>query len=1826
MKKIIRHLTAFALVLVLAAADPAFVMAEPDDVLQEEVQNEENNDSPETTPYEGGVSGETVSSEEAFEEKEEDGLLEDEKFEDEVSGKTSDGLPQFKEDRLDDVIVTGYNYIPGEEEVESIADFGEGEEDSLMDLNLTDPLPSSYTTPNLPPLRNQNPYGTCWAHSAMAVAEISMMKQGLISSADFSELHLAYFSYYTPADPTGRMNGDRNSAIYSGAKPNFLERGGSHGFASNLLANWIGAADESTAPYSEAETALSQGLPDSIAYTDAAHLKNFYKINTTGDEDRDAIKRIVRDLGAAGVSFNIPGNWAQINTYYNKEHNSFYYSDYVSETNHAVTIVGWDDDFPKEHFNKQPQGNGAWLIRNSWHDDGDSPYSVDGYFWMSYYDKGLAKSAAWGYEYDTTETYDHNYQYDGGMDTHYPYSTSSDTIREANIFTVASDAGKEVLKAVSFVTRNTNVNYTVDVYKNLSKADDPASGTKVSTVSGATSYEGYYTAVLTKEVELNPGDKFSVVVTLSKTGDELKYSTEYTTSSYWYSSTVTARPGESFVSKKKTNGNWSEWEDTSGVDKTGNVRIKAFTVNDPSTYPLVTYDANGGTFDGGSTTYEENIKEGRNYVFPTAPSMAGYDVVGWFTEPEGGTQITESDTVSGDIRLYAHWTGKTYSVTFDANGGTFDDGSTLKSGSAKYAENYGTLPTPELTGHIFKGWYTQASGGQPVTSTTKVTQRSAHTLYARWEIGIYKVTFDKNGGECAESERLIKYDDPYGALPEATRNHYSFDGWYSAARGGKKIEADTIMDTPNDHPLYAHWTGESVKFTFDYNDGSGIKKYQNVSYGGCFVSLPYIAKTGYNLLGWFTAPVGGTEIKSSTVVDESTPTTIYAHWDIARFVLNLDANGGKFSDSSTKKTKDIVYGQPYGELETPSQAGQLFEGWFTAKTGGDKITKDTITDTMKNVFAYAHWKEDTNIYVQVTFDENGGTPLPAAERTRTVIYGQPYGTLPVPTPSSAGQVFDGWYSTPSEGGSKVTEYTTVKAKTAHNLYARWKDRICTVTLDANGGEWDDGRTKIRFTKKWDTCVSEEEIKAYGNPIKSSNRFRKAWFKDKNGTEPYDFDEAVKTDTVIYAGWEYVPGGLVVEGIDEGGYTYTGSAITPKITVYDYSITPDRPLTASVDYTVTYKNNINVGDATSKDKPSVIINGKGIYKNSKTLYFTIKPASFGDGQEFAEGFTVTVADKQYNGKKQISKPTIKYGKVTLKENKDYTYTFSGTPVVSGEPVKAGRVIVNVTAAGSNYTGSAKTFYDICAKGTSLSSAVVSKIPDQVYSGEDFDINSLLPYITVKESKSSSKILTPGSPEGDDGDYYVRYASGSNRRNVGTANLEIVGRGSYSGRTKASFKIVGKNVGTCTVNVDDCVYNGSAQKPKVTVTHKIAGTPVELSEGTDYTLTYFNNTKAGQKGTGKTSPKVVIKGKGNYSGSAEEGFTISKMQLSSSNLDIVIPDIKGTGKKVDAKTLRPAVSYYDKNTGKTVKLSSGTDYDIVFDHDTSKQIQTVGFVLKGNYKNAPDVDEGKIERQFLIYNTQISLSEALATGKLEYKAYTDEITYNGAAQKPLVELKCSVDKKKVVLTEGKDFTVSYSNNTAAAEYNSKKAPLWKVAGKGAFAGAVYGTFTIEKRELDPNEFEIVVADVKYTGKQQNPAVKVIEKATGKAVAASEYTVTYGSTTAITENASVTVTAKGTNGVGNYTGVLNGTFRVYANPISGAVIEKLGAQTYTGSQIRPDDVVIYSDKKKTTRLTKGVHYTLEYGANTKVGTGTVIVNGTGSYGGSATVKFSIVPKGMQ
>ena len=141
-------------------------------------------------------------------------------------------------------------------------------------------------------------------------------------------------------------------------------------------------------------------------------------------------------------------------------------------------------------------------------------------------------------------------------------------------------------------------------------------------------------------------------------------------------------------------------------------------------------------------------------------------------------------------------------------------------------------------------------------------------------------------------------------------------------------------------------------------------------------------------------------------------------------------------------------------------------------------------------------------------------------------------------------------------------------------------------------------------------------------------------------------------------------------------------------------------------------------------------------------------------------------------------------------------------------------------------------------------------------------------------------------------------------------------------------------------------------------------------------------------------------------------------------------------------------------------------------------------------------------------------------------------------------------------------------------------------------------------------------------------MIEKATGKPLAASNYTVEYGDTTKMTDFATVTVTGKGEgNGSGNYCGKLEGTFRVYEKAISEAVIDKIDPITFDGSVIKPE-IRAYPDKNRTpgTELCEYDDYTLAYGPNNKNGSGTVVINGKGRYGGSAKLTFKITPKKMQ
>lgn len=286
----------------------------------------------------------------------------------------------------------------------------------------------------------------------------------------------------------------------------------------------------------------------------------------------------------------------------------------------------------------------------------------------------------------------------------------------------------------------------------------------------------------------------------------------------------------------------------------------------------ITFDANGGT----PATQTQRVNEdGQVGDLPTA-TRDGYEFVGWFTDPTGGTQITSTTVPTSATTYYAHWTANTYIAIFDPQGGTISTATDYW----KYVtmgQPYGTLPTPTRDGYTFGGWYSDPSGGTQVTQQTIATTPADHTLYAHWTANAVTttLTFDAAGGTVSPPSKQVTSGSAYGTLPTPTRTGYTFAGWFTRATGGDAVTAATVAGD-EDVTIYAHWTGESLTITFNANGGTVSEASRTVVRGSQYKRLPIPVRDGYNFDGWFTAATGGTQVTAGDYPSAST--TLYAHW------------------------------------------------------------------------------------------------------------------------------------------------------------------------------------------------------------------------------------------------------------------------------------------------------------------------------------------------------------------------------------------------------------------------------------------------------------------------------------------------------------------------------------------------------------------------------------------------------------------------------------------------------------------------------------------------------------------------------------------------------------------------------------------------------------------------------------------------------------------------------------------------------------------------------------------------------------------------------------
>ena len=413
-----------------------------------------------------------------------------------------------------------------------------------------DTLPAAYDLRDIgavTPVEHQGGYGTCWAFGTLHPMESNSILKGYETntSINLSERHLLYFFSHRENVTAGIVNpklaglaGDTMSYL----NVSYLDAGGYAELAVLQLALGIGPVDDSLAPYAALSPMNPQpvetlpGLPAELAVGQSRYHLSSAVMPIDGT--RDEIKHLLLEHGAGSISYYAcppeeEKEYMNVSVYRQNPSTCYYQTNSTVEPNHAVTLAGWDDNYPKENFKTQPGNDGAWLIKNSW----GTEYFDEGYLWISYEEPSLESFIF--YDVVPAGWYDSCYQYDGTASffgvaapetgsrtavlTTYALNTdatgkehlrevlqrldesreNTSVVEAKNVFTAAGD---EDITHASFVTFNSNTEYRITVSVNNHAAE---------TLTGYLRHPGYYTAELPKSVRVETGDNFAVSLRLS---------------------------------------------------------------------------------------------------------------------------------------------------------------------------------------------------------------------------------------------------------------------------------------------------------------------------------------------------------------------------------------------------------------------------------------------------------------------------------------------------------------------------------------------------------------------------------------------------------------------------------------------------------------------------------------------------------------------------------------------------------------------------------------------------------------------------------------------------------------------------------------------------------------------------------------------------------------------------------------------------------------------------------------------------------------------------------------------------------------------------------------------------------------------------------------------------------------------------------------------------------------------------------------------------------------------------------------------------------------
>ena len=562
---------------------------------------------------------------------------------------------------------------------------------------------------------------------------------------------------------------------------------------------------------------------------------------------------------------------------------------------------------------------------------------------------------------------------------------------------------------------------------------------------------------------------------------------------------------------------------------------------------------------------DQKINYGENALKPnTNPSKIGYTFKYWSLK-ENGEKYEFSTKITKDISLYAVYEINKYTVTY------INEGVEYHKETAEYGSVVTKIQDPIKEGYTFTGWYTKDN--EKVTYPITVTENI--TLYSKYEINSYKVSYYNEGKKYIEDQQINYGENALKPNTNPSKIGYTFKYW-SLKENGEEYEFSTKIT--KDIALYAVY--EINKYTVTYiNEGTEYHK-ETALYGSVITSIQDPTKEGYTFTGWYTKD----NEKVTYPITVTKNITLYSKYEINTYTVSFYHNNEKYVEN-----QKVNYGESAVKPSIdPTKEDYNFSGWVIKGTNNKYDFTSTVTKDIELESSFTAKPTYT-----VTFKIGNEEIL-----TENVIEG--HKVTSKEAPYKKGYLFDKWYS---DEGLTIENNFNEKIMNNKTIYGKYNENKHTVTYINEGTTYYTEEVLDRFTAKG---PSE-------NPSKEGYTF-KYFSKDKKVA--FDYNAEITEDTTLYAVYEINT--YTVTYINEGseyhkeeltykskhekiedpfktGYTFTGWYNENEEKVeYPITVTKDITLHSKYEinkYTVTFndEDRISTKEVNYNNKVEPVIN-------------------------------------------------------------------------------------------------------------------------------------------------------------------------------------------------------------------------------------------------------------------------------------------------------------------------------------------------------------------------------------------------------------------------------------------------------------------------------------------------------------------------------------------------------------------------------------------------------------------------------------------------------------